>query len=324
MANKNGFQVLGLVAIYAVAAKAAIAGCDPVRYRSVGPQLGSTPLSCNQWQTILTYTVPAGESGYVFARAQVNMMRTAASDDIYSWLVQVTVGPNPEIRPEMGSDLCYGVSALRRASGYGFVRPGDTVTLRAISTRTPCVNNQVAVESPSLHFWIEDPRPECQKRDIRVKSFFAHKAAHDINVVQRWTTTTQSLLQETMTIEDPEKSILVHADVTASIANNPTQQCGSEWASFVSLTTMAPTAGSSVVLDNKNGLMPASQGWGHIHFSSDLWNARKPGLGTWLFSIDVGAINIDSQCNDPNAPRHKCSTTTGGFDGDAVLGLIRF
>jgi len=125
-----------------------------------------TALKCSPTETkLLQVQVP--DHGYALARA--TMVFANSNSQSYYWNANLIVGDSANFAN--GDDICPKASTTNKISlGYGLLNANSsTITLQAYQGSSPCIDGQVtALAGSSLDVWVEDPAPDCQKRDINM------------------------------------------------------------------------------------------------------------------------------------------------------------
>jgi hypothetical protein len=261
------------------------------------------------FKTIFNVNIPA--QGYAVARANLLVRHLGKGAKSHFWNSRVTVGKD-EFTHGIGDDLCHGeVRGSRMNIGYGVLgKTSPTVTVRVKQGSTGCWSGIVeVVKGSKLEVWVEDPRPQCQKKQILVQSY---RMTTNGTTYFKWQQYHwKTILQKSITTKKQTAARLISV-IQATTHWNPNDTCGKKTAKVQIMTHL----GKKTVIKTKP--LPATQGMGQLVMNDD-FTVTLP-AGTHAATLSVNQLHTTPKKINPTST--QTGTTTGGCCGDGYLVAI--
>lgn len=276
----------------------------PRHYQYVLPPGQEKFLSCGSMTDIFNVTIP--DRGRAIARLTAGYRNNHPSQ-IYYWAANVIVGAPIQISG-VGDDICPATSTgAKQTLGYGALTDAyPNVRVTGIQGSGPCVNGQIGVFSgATLDVWVEDPRAECVGKDLFYSSVYMTRGVSDANVYV-WKTYMEAAV--TLQVAKAKNRTRVHAltSVEGTPDQNPNRICGQEAASLVVQSAVGGT-----VTAQSQGVIPASQGMGHLVLSTESVTSNASLGAVFEVGLYLGSNTAATR------------VFTGGCCGDGVIAIIQ-
>lgn len=260
----------------------------------------------NAAQAVFSAHIP--DQGYAVGRV-VAQIQSLTGGQIHYWNMRVQVGAGNSYA--LGDDVCQGATVTGKANlGYGHLSAAsDLVEVLAYQGSSSCREGQLTVKAGAvLDVWVEDPAPHCQKQDIHFHSYYEDTddpTVPGLTTYYDWNPYMSTIHRKHLLVTAPQESVLMMGVTEGTPHANPNTTCGSESPTATLVSELLVNGG---IADQDIGVLPASQGMGHLVLHSEVKTLLPQGFHT--VELRLGR-NISSR------------TTTGGCCGDSSMAIVR-